>query len=476
MAGPVSLGRAEDASQNSEHQPSDTAVGRVASTVPPWPRPAVARYTLAVLAVVTALSYIDRGVITLLVRPIERDLGLNDTQIGVLIGAAVSSVYLILSLPLSRLSDSKNRKVMISIGVAFWSLATAACGLARSYWQMFLARSATGAGETVFAPAAYSLVADTFPREKLPRAIAILTLGVVFGAGLSLLVGGALIAFLAAQPQIHLPVVGAVRNWQVVFFLVGLPGLAVALLMMSVPEPKRRGLGLGVVARSSAIPVGEVVAHLRRSAAVYGPIFLGIFLFGIQSSGALNWQPAFYERTYGWSPERIGVTAGTVNLIAAPLGLLISVWLTERLSRTHDDANLRVPLIAYAVSLPFMIAAPLMPTAPLALACNAVGGAASQMATPPIMAALQCVTPNRMRAQVSSLFFMMFGGFTTMIGPVFVGAITDYVLRDESRLRYAICASGVVTLPLALLVLRVALKPYRRAITDIKRLEAEGRI
>ena len=185
----------------------------------PWPTPAAAWRTLWILSLVLGLSQIDRNILSLLLQPIKHDLKFSDAQMGILIGLAFSIIYLFLSFPLSRISDRGSRRTMIALGVAVWSLSTAACGLARSFWPMFIARAGVGAGESVNAPATYSLLADSFPRERLPRAMAVLNIGFVGGTAISLIIGGVVIA---ALKNVHavLPIIGAVHTWQLVFFAI----------------------------------------------------------------------------------------------------------------------------------------------------------------------------------------------------------------------------------------------------------------
>ena len=160
-----------------------------AASAQPWPASGEAWKTVWILALVLGLSQIDRNILTLLLQDIKHDLKLSDTQMGVLIGLAFSVIYLFLSFPLSLVSDRKSRKIMIAVGVAFWSLCTAACGLARGFWPLFYARAGLGAGEAVNGPATYSLLGDSFPREKLPRAMAVLNLGFIGGTALALILG-----------------------------------------------------------------------------------------------------------------------------------------------------------------------------------------------------------------------------------------------------------------------------------------------
>jgi MFS family permease len=432
-----------------------------------WPRPAAAWWTVAMLSVVLMLSQIDRNIITLLVSPIKRDMHLTDAQVG-LFGPAFMVLYIFMGLPLSRITDTGSRRLMIGIGLTFWSLMTAACGLAHNFTQLFLARVGIGAGESVNGPATYSMLADNFPRERLPRALAALNVGFVFGTGFTYIAAGLLIGALSASSY-QLPLVGTVHGWQLVFMYVGLPGLIFAALMATVPEPHRRGVA---GEKPKAPPVREVVRYLSENRRFYASMIGGIGCSALVTAGVQFWNPAFYERTYGWSARQVGGAIGAVLLISSSVGLLTGPWLAERLARRHDDANLRVALLAYLVALPFHIIGPLMPTPWLAMGCWGVGTACIMTGANPYVAAMQSVTPNRMRAQVSALYLFVFSGIAFAFGSSVFGAITDFIVRDEQKIRYTLAGASAVFSPLAILIISFARKPYGRMVAELKAAEA----
>ena len=442
-----------------------------AASAQPWPSPASAWWCVAMLSIVLLLSQIDRNIITLLVAPIKHDLRLSDFQMSLLMGPAFIALYVFMGLPLSRLTDVGNRRLMITIGLTFWSLATAACGLAHGFGQLFLARMGIGAGESVNGPATYSLLADNFPRERLPRALAALNVGFVLGTGFSLIAGGLIIGALVATPSQHFPIIGMVRGWQMVFFAVGLPGLVFAALMMTVSEPARRGLA---GAKPKAPPVREVAAFLKDNFSLYGSMIGGILVSALMTAGVQNWNPTFYARTFGWSARDAGVALGVASLICSPIGLFLGAWLTERLNKRYDDANLRVAILAYCLAIPFQIAGPLMPSPYLAVACSGVGIVCAMMAVTPYVAALQTVTPNQMRAQISAVYLFVFSGIGSGLGSMLFGAITDFIVRDENNIRYTMSGAAAIMAPLAVLIMSRARKPYGRAIAAIKAAEAQA--
>jgi MFS family permease len=223
----------------------------------PWPKPLYSWYVVGVLMLAYTNSFIDRQILSLLIEPIRRDLQITDTQVSLLAGLAFTIFYTLMGVPIARLADQKNRRTIIAIGIASWSVMTASCGLARNFWHMFLARVGVGVGEATLSPAAMSMISDYFPVGKLARAISIYSMGVYFGAGLALIIGGMVVKLVIEAGNVVLPVVGEVFPWQMTFFFVGLLGIPIFLLMLTIREPVRRGIarrGSSEAKHASSIP------------------------------------------------------------------------------------------------------------------------------------------------------------------------------------------------------------------------------
>ncbi len=206
---------------------------------PAFPKPATA-WTLTILLTLSYIvSFIDRQLLGLLVSPIKADLGISDLKMGLLLGLAFSLFYVTLGVPIGWLADRVNRRNLVIAGITLWCIMTAACGLSKSYGQLFLARVGVGVGEATLSPCALSLISDSFPPERRARAIGVYSIGVSVGGGLAYLLGGALVQAVADAPPIDWPVLGEIRPWQSAFIIIGLAGLVVALLLTMVPEPAR---------------------------------------------------------------------------------------------------------------------------------------------------------------------------------------------------------------------------------------------
>ena len=261
----------------------------------PYPSIKYAWYVVAVLTFVYVFSFIDRQILNLLVKPIRRDLGISDTQMSLLMGLAFALFYTICGIPLGRLADRNSRRGMIAIGFVLWSIMTACCGLAQNFIQMLAARIGVGVGEAALSPSAYSLISDYFPKEKRATAISIYSMGIYIGSGLAFLLGGIVVSLAEKQQAWNLPIVGATRPWQVIFFIVGLPGVLLALLMFTIREPLRRGLKMIKTADGSMqkveVPFSEVAKYiganwktfLCHTSRVFAVVIFIVRCFGVDS-------------------------------------------------------------------------------------------------------------------------------------------------------------------------------------------------
>ncbi|MGH8227813.1 MAG: MFS transporter [Steroidobacteraceae bacterium] len=435
----------------------------------PWPSPAQAWYAVAIFAVALMLDFLDRGVIALLVQPIKHDLRLSDTMMGLLMGPAFLICYLVLALPIARLADSRSRRAIVGWGLGIWSIFTAACGLARSFWPFFATRVGVGVGEACNGPATFSMMTDMFPKEKLARAIATLNFGFVAGSGIATIIGGAVIEYVTHHGDFHIAVLGVVHPWQATFFAVGLPGIVIALLFTTIIEPARRGRMAAAASRAKkkAIPLREVGRFLAAHKTTYIPMFLGLACSNIVAFGVQNWAPTFFVRTYGWTIPHYAYIVGVLMLVLFPIGLIPGSMIAEWLTRKgYADANLRITLYTLIGTIPFEIAFALMPTPTLSLACLGASFFIASFSIGAQNAALQIITPNEMRAQVTALFLFIFNTFGSGFAPLIVGAVTDHVIGSEAKLGQSIALTAAVLGPLAVLITWSGLKPYARSVVE----------
>jgi MFS family permease len=308
-------------------------------------------------------------------------------------------------------------------------------------------------------------LSDYFPPQRLPRAIAFMQVGFVLGTGLSMILGAWIIDFVAANPGLSLPIVGQLRGWQMVLMLVGIPGFAVAAIMASVREPPRRG---GVQAEPT--PVTAIFRFILSHKLVYLPLFVGMGLRTAQMFGLQMWGPAFYGRTFGWSPSQVGYVAGLSLFIAWPIGLALGSWLAEHYwKKGVHDGNVRVVVLSTLISVPFGIAGPLMPSPWLAVACLLVANLTSIMAASPENAAIQTVTPNRLRGQMTFLFLFIMNVIGMGFGPMIIGALNQY-LFGESEIGLSLAVAAIFLGIPAIYVFWRGMRPYGEAIATGKPL------
>jgi MFS family permease len=444
---------------DAEVAPRGAPAGQEVAADAGYPAARDAWYCVFALALAVMVNFLDRGILSLLVEPIKRDLRLTDWDMSLIMGFAFTFFYAILGLPIARLVDRKSRKLIMTAGITIWCAMTMLCGLATNFWQLFVARMGLGVGETTSGPSAYSLLSDYFPPHRLPRAISVMQVGFVLGTGLALILGAGVIDFVAAHPALSLPGVGPLRAWQTVLMLVGLPGLIVAGIMASVREPPRRG-----ALQTQPTPLTEIFRFTARHRLVYLPLFIGMGLRSAQLFATQTWGPAFYGRTYGWSPSQIGYVSGLSFFISMPIGLALGGWLAEHYwKKGMHDGNVRVVVISTLLSLPFAIAGPLMPTPWLAVGCLLLAMLTSIMAAAPENAAIQTVTPNPLRGQMTFLFLFIMNVVGMGAGPLLIGALNQYLFGEE-HIRQSLSAAGVVLgIPAAFIFWR-GLRPYGAAV------------
>jgi len=421
-----------------------------------WPAPARAWTMVWLLVAAYAVAFVDRQILTLLVEPVKRDLGITDTQFSLLSGLAFTLFYTIMGIPFAWLADRGSRRNLIAVSMTFWSLMTAACGLANSFFTLFLARVGVGIGEAGLSPAAYSMIADSFPPEKRARPLGVYAIGAIVGVGLALIIGGAVVHWANSAPPVVLPVLGELRTWQLAFLLVGVPGPLLAVLLMLLREPERHEK-----AQAATVPASSFRAFLRERAVVFGLLAAGFSLIGVSLAAYLTWAPAFMMRVHDWSIARVGAVYGGILLVFSTSGILAGGWWVDRMAaRGARDAVLRVAIIGALLSLPLAIGAPFAPTGEMAMAVIAVMSFTFGLAQGLPAAAFQAVAPNRVRARVIALYLLIGNIIAFTVGPTGVALISDYWLRDPAKIGVAIGVLSAFVVPAGVLALMLARKPF----------------
>lgn len=442
---------------------TDRNPGAVSATdEQPWPSAAKGWYAISVLLLAFVFSFIDRSIIALLVEPIKQDLGITDFGIGLLQGLAFAIFYTLVGIPIARLADRRSRRGIITAGIFLWSLMTAACGLTKSFLGLFLVRVGVGVGEAALSPSAYSMISDLFPKQKLGRALAVYQGGAFLGAGIAFLAGGMVIQILSAAGNVELPLIGLVKPWQMTFFVVGLPGILVGFLMLTITEPARRGKLAG---HSDGIPFRQVVGYVQTRARLFISLFAGFALLAVPITTFMTWVPAYMNRVHAYTRAEAGFTLGLILLIFSPAGVYFGGWLIDQLQkRGYADATFRVGLIAAALLLPLSYFATTLTDSAItvALLCPFVFCASIPIAAAP--ATLQLLAPNQMRAQLSAAWLLALNLISTTVGPTLVGFLSEFIFQDEMAVGLAIALVNCISVPIAGLLLWTAIRPFHKAL------------
>jgi len=419
--------------------------------------PRAAWFALSVLVLYQTLSFMDRTVLTLLVNPIQASLGLSDVQLGLLQGFAFALIYSIVGLPMGWLADRVSRRWLIFSGVAVWSVATTSCGLARSFGGLFLGRSAVGAGEAALSPAAFSLIADLFPRERLATAIGIFYTGATIGSAIALSFGGLVISALTRAGGLDAPLLGHLAPWQATFVLVGAPGALLAILVLFVRETR------GPETARSSGDLSEVVRFIRSRPRLVACHFLGFPVLATAVYAINSWSAAYMGRRFHWDPAAIGVSLGVVlGLISAIsnviYGRLADVWF----ARGRLDAHYRVHVFGAVLSIPFLALAFSSPDPWAFLALLAIGMPCMIGFGGTALASLQLITPPHLRGKVSALYLLVLALMGSGLGPLVTAVVTEDILHDRAKVGAAVRLVLLVAAPLGAGLLALGLRPLRR--------------
>jgi MFS family permease len=421
-----------------------------------------ASYVLFVLMICYTLSFIDRQILSLLVGPIKRDLGLSDTRVGLLQGLAFALFYGSLGIPIGKIADTRRRTTLITIGVLFWSVMTALCAGARSFGSLFLARMGVGVGEATLAPGAFSLITDYFPKERLARALSVYSMGIFIGSGLALLVGGTVVQATARMPAVDLPILGVVASWRLTFLLVGVPGLLVAAWVATVREPMRRNLLRTADGRAASLTFADVFQQAKiRWQSIIG-ISVGMVFQSSCTYGLTAWMPAFLQRVHGWSPAEVGRTLGLLIVCFGCLGMYLGGALTDRWRKNGmRDAPLRVGVISAIGAGIFLVLSLTTSNVTATLSLLAPGLIFLGLPMGVSYAALQWILPNQVRGQISAFFLLILnlGGLT--LGPLFPALVSDYVFRSEQKIGIALAISIGLSSIVMLVTFLMTCRPYR---------------
>jgi MFS transporter, Spinster family, sphingosine-1-phosphate transporter len=370
------------------------------------------RLTLWVLLIVYIFNFLDRQIVNILAEPISRDLGLSDTQIGLMTGIAFAAFYTLLGIPIARYADqqSTNRVKLISLSLVVWSAMTALCGMAQNFVQLLLARIGVGVGEAGCTPAAHSLIADLAPPEKRASAISFYSLGIPIGTLLGLVLGG---------------VIADSYGWRVAFFVAGLPGIMMAIFVMLLLRDPRMGAMLQTTTKAAPqISTKEALREIMTSRA-----FLYLLIAGAGAAflgyGKGTWTTIFFQRTHGMTPGETGFWFGVSGGIGGIIGTWAGGWFADHYGKENRRHVLTAPAIGMLAAIPVAIAAYWAEQWWLSLILVMVPTALNALYIGPTYSCAQGLVPLRSRAMAAAVLLFAQNLIGLGLGPLFFGILSD---------------------------------------------------
>lgn len=426
-----------------------------------WPTPRRAWWTVAVLTFTYIVSFVDRTILGLLIEPIKVDLSLNDTEIGLLAGLAFGVFYALMGLPLGWLADRTSRRGLIAVGATLWCAATAACGLAATFAQLFLARIAVGVGEAALSPAAMSIISDSFPKERRAAPIGVYAAAAAVGAGLAMIVGGTVIQLVSHRDVFELPLFGEVARWQAAFILVGVGGMVLLPLLATILEPVRRN----ELAAAAATGAARIDRFIREHADFMVRHYIAVSFYSVVVYAVLSWVPAQFIRVHGWTAGETGLRYGVVLLLFGGAGTVLGGILSAHLGKRRvAQPAIWITVVGMAVAGPLLAGAGLANDgwssltwyAPALLFMTLPGGTAIQV--------VQEAVPNRLRGQASAIYYLSTSIIGSTLGPLSVGLLNDYVYGDPLRIGSSLAIVAIVIAPLTSLLALSTRAPFARLI------------
>lgn len=390
------------------------------------------RYVLGLLLLVSLFNFVDRQILAVLLEAIKREFSFSDTQLGLLGGIAFAVFYSTVGIPLAWLADNVNRRNIIAVTLCLWSGMTAVCGLATGFVSLFLARIGVGIGEAGSGPSANSLIADYYPSERRGTALAVLGMGIPLGVLTGFLVGGWVNQFF---------------GWRSAFMVIGLPGVALALLLrFSMREPPR-GHYDDHPTQGQAPSVLDTFRYLwKRPACLH--LCLASALYGLSGWGAGIWQPSFFIRAHGMSSGEAGTWLAFVFGLSGAFGAFLGGAIGDHLfKKTHDPRwYMWISSAGILVAIPFVFLVYLWPTPVPALLFLIIPTLLGHMYLGPSMAMLLGIAGSRRRAMASAIYSFFINLVAMGLGPLVVGMISDYLLPryGNDSLRYSILAVVVI--------------------------------
>lgn len=431
-----------------------------------YPPRRLSAYVVVILLIASLCSYLDRHVMALVAPAIKQDLNVTDTEISLLTGLAFALFYATASIPLGWAADKWHRRNLIVVGITIWSAATIASGLAGSYTDLLIARVFVGFGEAALIPAAFSIIADYFPPHRRGRAFGVFSIGLFAGAGLAFIVGGAILRWFGDADIAVLPLLGETALWKAAFIIVGAPGLLVALLLLTVPEPKRLAPPKTPIAAGP--PSTTLMRHFLSRPSTFVCVWGSYTLLSIIGFGFGAWATTMLVRKFDIAISEAGFAIGLAAMIGGITGALLGGVLGDRWTlKGVGGGKFRLTLVWWLGSIPAVLMFTLGPSQLVAalgyfllFLFNGVGYVSAS-------AVFQDIVPPRLRGRATAVWLLLTGLVGAGLGPWVIARITDWIFRDESALHYSLLVVAAPTIALGLAASLKGLALYDRAKSEL---------
>ena len=389
----------------------------------PYASTKAAYYALGILTIVYSINFIDRQLLSILQESIKADLMLSDAQLGLLTGFAFAVFYTFAGLPIASLADRSNRRNIVAISLTIWSGMTAISGLAQNYWQLLAARVGVGIGEAGGSPPSHSMISDIFPPDKRASAIGFYSTGISIGILFGFLFGGWLNEFF---------------GWRVAFFVVGIPGVLLALVLyLTVPEPIR---GLAENRASTGDnPSMMTVFKVLLSRRSFLFMALGAAMTAVAGYSTANWVASFMIRTHQMPTGELGTWLALIIGVGGAIGVFGSGVIADKLGKTDKRWYMWVAVCASVISIPLQISTFWVDDPYTALMCMVIPSVLSNAYLGATIASVHGMVGLKMRAVSSALLFFILNMIGLGMGPTTVGLVSDLLVDQHGvdSLRYA---------------------------------------
>jgi MFS family permease len=413
---------------------------------------------VAILFFMYCVAFLDRNLLYLVVGPVKSDLRISDVELSFLFGAAFAVSFSLGALPFGWAIDKFSRRSVVWIGVVTWSIATAACGLAKSFPALFFARVGVGAGEASINPAAQSILADSFPPERLALPMLIYSLGGQVGQSISLIIAGLLVSLIPPSHIYNVGVFGFLKGWNLNFLVVGVPGILFSFAIYAIREPIRQSL-----IHKYNTGFGDYFQFLKNNSRFFIGHHAGLCTLAACATGIFAWTPTYFTRVHSWPASQVGYFLGAAVLIgvvvAIPIHGALSDWWYGRGRR---DAHLRYLMLSMALAYPIGIWAFLVPSPWLSLVMIAAFFAVMGGFVGLPLTILQIAVDGNLRGKAAGVSHLLTGTLAVGGGPTVVALLTDKVYHSASLVGYALSTCIGLAIPLSLLFFVLCAGPYRR--------------